>query len=155
MTGSASRSSRMVQLAVRRNYQIIDLTSDNEDDQLPAERVANLAAKSFSGPTNAEEHLDLNEVHRYGQSRIQQQNTIEMAAVPDADVPSSNFDPPVTEHAALNDSFNEAEIISKSVCLQLVLDIFPDVSIDHVLDLIKAKTTDQTRTKVHSELIVN
>lgn len=145
----------MVQPAVRCNYPIIDLTSDNEDDQLPADEVANLAAKSFSRRATAEENLNLDAVHRYGQSAIHQQNVIELVDIPDADVPPFNFSPLVAEYAALNDNFNEAGIISESVCLQLVLDVLPDVSIDHVLGLIKARTTDQTRCRVHSEQIVN
>ena len=41
------------------------------------------------------------------------------------------------------------------MCLQLVLDVLPDISIDHVLTMIRQHTIDETRTKKHSEMIVN
>jgi TRIAD3 protein (E3 ubiquitin-protein ligase RNF216) len=47
------------------------------------------------------------------------------------------------------------ELITEAECLQLVLDVFPAVSVNHVLTLIREKTTDLTRTKKHSEQIIN
>lgn len=40
----------------------------------------------------------------------------------------------------------EGELVTAAVCLQMVLDILPDISVDHVLALITDQTQDSTRT---------
>ncbi|KAF1923925.1 uncharacterized protein M421DRAFT_301329 [Didymella exigua CBS 183.55] len=47
------------------------------------------------------------------------------------------------------------ELITEAACLQLVLDVLPHFSANHVLAMIQERTTDLTRTKEHSGGIVN
>ncbi|KAF3000114.1 hypothetical protein E8E13_004000 [Curvularia kusanoi] len=74
---------------------------------------------------------------------------IDLSAIPDEDVPPSQHGSQPTEDA------EPGGLITEAVCLQLVLDVLPDVSIDHVLSMIRQHTTDLTRTRQYSESIIN
>lgn len=140
----------MVQPAVGYNYQVVDLTSDDENDE-----VALHDARSIGEPIDNEGNFDLDNLHAYGHAEFGNREIIDLAAIPDIEVPPSDFSSRVIEDAEPTDDRATVELITEAMCLQLVLDVFPDVSVDHVLALIKKRTTDLTRTKEHSERIVN
>ncbi|KAH6614968.1 hypothetical protein C7974DRAFT_319627 [Boeremia exigua] len=142
----------MVPPAVRPNYQVVDLTIDDEYEAF-SEDVAS-QDEQYREPTNEEEDYNLDDLPAYDYTNIDNQGVIDLTAIPDIDVPPS-------EHYSLGEDADspgemvDAELITEAVCLQLVLDVLPDVSVDHVLTIIQEKTTDLTRTKEHSEWVVN
>lgn len=141
----------MVQPAVRRNFQIIDLTSDDKDDEFRDDGNALLDAHFVGEPTN---HYPDEIVHgQYQHFHNGPRDSVDLTAIPDVDVPPSDFS--VNEDFAQDEDVNETQLITEAVCLQLVVDVFPDVSINHVLALIREMTTDQMCSKEHSEQIVN
>lgn len=75
--------------------------------------------------------------------------SIDLSAIPDKDVPPSQHGSQPAEDA------EPAGLITEAVCLQLILNVLPDVSIDHVLSMIQQHTTDLMRTRQHSENIIN
>lgn len=46
------------------------------------------------------------------------------------------------------------ELVTAAACLQMVADIFPDISVDHVLQLIADQTQDATRTPEACQRII-
>lgn len=148
----------MVRPAVRRKYEVVDLTADDEDDDLTDDGSHLQDVQSAAEPTDDGEEFDFDHIpHNYYQDvEINNGGTVvDLNAIPDVDVPPSDFNDMVMENAARDEGVDDAQPITEAACLQLVLDVFPDVSISHVLSLIRKKTTDQTRTKLHSERIVN
>ena len=49
---------------------------------------------------------------------------------------------------------DEIEDTAEAACLQLVLDVIPDVAVDHVLSLINARIIHQTTVRLHSGQII-
>lgn len=146
----------MVQPAVRHNHEVVDLISDDENDGYSDDEAEFYDAQSVGGPVdNGADFGFLDDLTEYGRSEIDEREVIDLTAIPDVDVPPSDLDPHVVENALPTDDRGEVELITEAVCLQLVLDVFPDVSVDHVLAMIQERTTDLTRTKEHSERIVN
>ena len=45
-------------------------------------------------------------------------------------------------------------LMTEAACLQMVLNVLPAISVDYVLNLIRAETTDQTRTVAQCERII-
>lgn len=64
---------------------------------------------------------------------------------------SSDFAPLRRRSACPNDEADKAE----SACLQMVLDVFPDMSIDHLLALVNAMIMNRTNMRVNAENIIN
>lgn len=149
----------MVQPAVGRNFHIVDLATDDENEEDTDDDIDSFDTQSAGEHADGEfdDDFDFNQfLHDpYPHTEIAPREVIDLTAISDIDVPPSDFTPPAVEDAAPTDDIDEAQLISEAICLQLVVDVFPDVSIDHVLTLIRAGTTDQTRTKLHSEQIVN
>lgn len=48
----------------------------------------------------------------------------------------------------------QTDLVTGAACLQMVLSVLPDISVDHVLKLIQEKTTDATRTMVQCERLI-
>lgn len=146
----------MVQPAVRHNHEVVDLISDDENDGYSDDEAELYDAQSVGEPVdNGADFGFLDDLPEYGHSEIDEREVIDLTAIPDVDVPPSDFGPHVVENALPTDDRGEVEPITEAVCLQLVLDVFPDVLVDHVLAMIQERTTDLTRTKEHSERIVN
>lgn len=148
-------SGSMVQPAIEHGHQVVDLISDDDNDGFSDDSVEFHDAHSIVELTDDEMFLDLDEPDQYEQDDIENADIIDLTAIPDIDVPPSEHGASVAEDQVPTNVVGEAELITEAVCLQLVLDVFPDVSIDHVLMMIQERTTDQTRTKDHSERIVN
>ncbi|XPS75155.1 RBR-type E3 ubiquitin transferase [Ascochyta lentis] len=147
----------MVRPAINRNHYVVDLTSDDEDEDVAHNGIAVLDAVSVEEPTDNQNEFDIDQLlhGHYQHSETDHQEIIDLTAIPDVDVPPSDSGSSATQDVAPSEGNSEAELVTEAICLQLVLDVLPDVSTDHVLTLIKTRTTDQTRTKAHSEQIVN
>lgn len=144
----------MVQPAIRHNHLVIDLVSDEDDDDFTDDEPVLYNARSIGEPTD-DASFGLDNLHAYEQTEIDTREIIDLTAIPDIDVPPSGFSPHVVVDAEPANDRGEIELITEAGCLQLVLDIFPAVSVNHVLTLIRERTTDLTRTKQHSEQIAN
>lgn len=146
----------MVQPAIGRGYQIVDLTADDENDDSSDDGFDSHSAHSISGLNHNGLDFDFDELdaNLFAHAEIDNPDTIDLTAIPDIDIPPEHsrdiFEDPVPTVVA-----GDAELITEAVCLQLVLDVFPDVSVDHVSTMIQERTCDLTRTKEHSERIVN
>ncbi|KAJ8118241.1 hypothetical protein OPT61_g745 [Boeremia exigua] len=143
----------MVRPVARRNVQAIDLTSD-ESDGFADDDAAHQDAESIGQPVYEAEELPLDE-NPHGHADTDSREIIDLTAIPDVDVPPSEHGSSGIEDAEQTNIGAEAELISEAMCLQLVLDVFPDISVDHVLTMIQEKTTNLTRTKEDGERIVN
>jgi TRIAD3 protein (E3 ubiquitin-protein ligase RNF216) len=138
----------------RHDDDVVDLTSEDEDDELRDDDIENLDVESIGEHAGSELDFDHLLHDPYQNFEIGNRDYIDLTALPDIDVAPSEPASPNAGDAHLVDDVDETQLISETNCLRLVLDVFPDVSIDHVLTMIKARTTDQTRTKIHSEQIV-
>lgn len=144
----------MVRPADGHHYEVVNLISDDEDDGFSDD--SNLYEADYMEEALADEvedFFDASEASDHANADIRV--FIDLTAVPDADVPPSPQNPNHIEEADPTDVSAESELITEAVCLQLVLDVFPDISIDYVLAMMQQHTTDQTRAKKHSEMIVN
>ncbi|KAL6706833.1 hypothetical protein ACN47E_005169 [Coniothyrium glycines] len=86
------------------------------------------------------------------------QDIIDLTALPDIDVPPSSpiildeEDPePILQARGHSE---QAQSITEAIFLQMILDVLPDISVDHVLKLIAEKTTDLTRTAARCEHLI-
>lgn len=144
----------MVQPDIRHNHQVVDLISDDESDNLTDNSAYfNDAWHDQDQLGNEEEYTDNAPAH--GRAEVNNEAFIDLTAIPDIDVPPSEHDPDVLEENEPVFTIVESELITEAVCLQSILDVFPDISIDHVLAMIRKRTTDLTRTKKHSERMIN
>ena len=145
----------MVQPAVRQVHEIVDLISDDEEDGLSEDEVDFFDAQSVGEPVDFGADLDFLDLPELGNAEVDERDVIDLTAIPDVDVPPSDVAYHVIEDATSSNDRVEFDLISEAMCLQLVMDVFPDVSVDHVLTMIQERTSDLTRTKEHSERIVN
>lgn len=136
--------------------EIIDLLTDDEDDAFSEDEP-----EFFDAPL--EQHLVDEDRHgrtfqalnaRYNPVYEPADGVIDLTGIPDIDVPPS--DPSLQNHevAEASNASEGERIITVAVCLQMVLDVLPDISVDHVLNLIETSTTDITRTAAHCETII-
>jgi TRIAD3 protein (E3 ubiquitin-protein ligase RNF216) len=81
---------------------------------------------------------------------------IDLTGIPDIDVPPSDPIPvdSSSESAESDDFDRDDHLVSEAVALQMVLDFLPGISIDHILNLIREKTTDLTRTNAKCQNII-
>lgn len=144
----------MVQPAIRHDHEIVDLISDDEYGGLSDNEVEFFDAHSVGDPMDFGPESDLLDLPEYGNGD-DGRDVIDLTAIPDVDIPPYDVVPHAVEDATLSNSRADFEVISEADCLQLVMDVFPDVSVNHVLTMIQERTTDFTRSKEHSERIVN
>lgn len=137
----------MVQPPIAHGHEVVDLISDDEADDFSDDGFSFHDAHSVGEQHGDEEFLNLNELYQHEDYDIENPDIIDLTAIPDSDNSPSDHIPTVPTDAT--------QLITEALCLQLVLDVFPDVSTDHVLTKIRESTTDLTRTKEHSERIVN
>jgi TRIAD3 protein (E3 ubiquitin-protein ligase RNF216) len=138
----------------------VDIDSDSEDEGFLDDGLQHLDAE-LDGPVrpNALHNFSdddglLDMVNdNYNQGYGAGNEVIDLTNIPDIDVPPSDGpivvddDPIVPENGA-------AQLVTEAACLQMVMDVLPDISTDHVLNLIKEKTTDLTRTLAQCENIL-
>ena len=136
------------------HYEVVNLISDDEEDGFSHD--SNLYEAHYTEEALGDEEEDFFDASQASDHANADIGVfIDLTAVPDADVPPSPQNPNHIEEADPTDVSAESELITEAVCLQLILDVFPDISIDYVLAMMQQHTTDQTRTKKHSEMIVN
>jgi TRIAD3 protein (E3 ubiquitin-protein ligase RNF216) len=145
----------MVQPAVRHVPEIVDLISDDEYDGLLGDEVEFFDAQSVGESVDIEADLDFLDLPQLGNAKVDERDVIDLTAIPDVDVPPSDVAYRFVEDATPSSDRVEFDLISEAMCLQLVMGVFPDVSVSHVLTMIREQTTDLTRTKEHSERIVD
>lgn len=77
-----------------------------------------------------------------------------LATIPDIDVAP---DRPALGQTSIKQEVDAAgdEMISQAACLQMILNVLPDISVAHVLQLIYEKTQDETRTSAVCEGLVS
>jgi TRIAD3 protein (E3 ubiquitin-protein ligase RNF216) len=79
---------------------------------------------------------------------------IDLTGIPDIDVPPSDPILVDSSSAGSDDLNRDDDLVSEGVALQMVLDFLPDISVDHVLNLFREKTTDITRTNAKCQNII-
>jgi TRIAD3 protein (E3 ubiquitin-protein ligase RNF216) len=130
-------------------HEIVDISSDSEDNTASGKEFEFFDAQSEN--QDAVEDNTPNELNAHfpANYHIADDGIIDLTVIPDVDVPPS--DPPMIDLEPIgNDDFDRDEqIITEAVGLQMVLDFLPGISIDHVLGLLREKTTDDTRTNAH------
>lgn len=141
------------------NHELIDLSSDRDSGSNASDSGIEFfdAEADFDFeedvPSPVHEHAE-----RPNQSIIQDREVIDLTAIPDVDVPPS--DPIVVEdyvRQARPDPSHvapDADLVTAEVCLQMMLRVLPDISVDHARSLIAEKTSDATRTIPRSEQLI-
>jgi TRIAD3 protein (E3 ubiquitin-protein ligase RNF216) len=142
-----------------RAHEVVDLASDGEDevfsgDELEfydAELNGDDAVVNLTDMSGVLEELNARYSPVYGAA----DGIIDLTAIPDIDVPPSD-DPILIEDWTTKyiDEMGSADLVTEATCLQMVLNVLPDISIEHVLKLIKEKTANLTRTVAQCEGIV-
>lgn len=107
---------------------VIDLVSDDEEEADESGSNSNFEdAMGFDDEAALNDFLDLDGGPPSG-------NLIDLTGledIPDIDVPPDT--PPFVP------ADEDIEFITEAVCLQMVLNVLPDISVDHVLDLINER----------------
>jgi TRIAD3 protein (E3 ubiquitin-protein ligase RNF216) len=151
----------VINLASDSEDEVLYLPSDSEDEALSEDKSAHFDAHDRDQDDIAHFPVDLDEYDLFGALNAHHSPTyetpngiIDLTHIPDIDVPPSdlaldNFEAPVN-----NDLCEDHHLVTEAVALQIVLDVLPDVSVDHVLNIIREKTTDLTRTNAQCHDIV-
>lgn len=132
----------MARTGIEVGHDIVNLVSDSEDEG---------PIGSDSEIFDAFDDLDL----QFGPHGRQ---TIDLTAIPDIDVGPSNSiliddnDPMLGEQSSKWS--DHGQILTEAVCLQMVLGILPDISVEYALKVIQEKTTDVPRTAAQCEQVV-
>ncbi|KAH8730998.1 hypothetical protein GQ44DRAFT_370135 [Phaeosphaeriaceae sp. PMI808] len=132
--------------------EVIELPSDSSEDMLSGDEL-----EFFDAPSEGQITEDdfsnmediINELNaRYSPAFGAADSPIDLTAIPDMDVP-----PEVG--AKSHGSFPEGVVmVTEAACLQMVLDVLPDIAVEHALNFIQEQTTDLTRTAAQCENII-
>jgi TRIAD3 protein (E3 ubiquitin-protein ligase RNF216) len=128
------------------DHEIIDLLSDSESED---EGFARQELEFFDAQSAAEFAHDLPDIDVDANDH----ETIDLTGIPDIDVPPS--DPIVVDDEAPQpqapDWSGDAQVVTEAACLQMIMSVLPDISVDYVLKLVQEKMTDQMRTMAQCE----
>jgi TRIAD3 protein (E3 ubiquitin-protein ligase RNF216) len=135
-------------------YEVVDLAEDSEDELVSEDEF-----EFFDAQAEREGALeDIHEMHnldaRYSPFYEVPDGVIDLTGIPDIDVPPSN---PTSVHSDAEEYDNVddgARLVPEAIGLQMILDFLPDISIDHVLNLLREKTTDLTRSAAQCQGII-
>jgi TRIAD3 protein (E3 ubiquitin-protein ligase RNF216) len=136
-------------------HKVVDLVSDSDSDSLP-----DLDLNWFDAQEFGQDFPDLDDplADFRERSGTHERETIDLTAIPDMDVPPSDLpiasDEDAEPTAGASGWDEAARLITEAACLQMVLGVLPDISIDHVLKIISEKTTDATRTVAQCEQVI-
>lgn len=141
-------------------YEVVDLLSDSEtaDEGLTPDELDDFDERSAAELAQEYPEIfapvaDLREPHQRDDHE-----TIDLIGIPDIDVPPS--DPIEVDNDALQRDGHAPEwdagiqVVTEAACLQMILSVLPDISVDHVLKLIQEKMTDATRTTTQCEILL-
>jgi TRIAD3 protein (E3 ubiquitin-protein ligase RNF216) len=143
-------------------FEVVDLDSDSEEDEVSEDELGFFNARAAEHDYLGNEYPDMNmdgileELNaRYHPVHEAADGIIDLTGIPDIDVPPSDLVGPASEAAESDDFDRDDQLITEAVALQMVLDFLPDISVDHVLQILKRKTTDLTRTSVKCQNIIS
>jgi TRIAD3 protein (E3 ubiquitin-protein ligase RNF216) len=143
---------------IYRNYEVVDLLSDSGSDDEGLARHELEAFDARSAAEFAHDYPDLDDPIADFRAEflvVNDHELIDLTNIPDIDVPPS--DPIVVEEDTPQPEGQAPEWgedgtgVTEAACLQMVLSVLPDISVDYVLTLIQEKTTDNTRTMAQCE----
>jgi TRIAD3 protein (E3 ubiquitin-protein ligase RNF216) len=134
---------------IHHDYEVVDLLSDSEteDEGLARRELDALDAQHIADFAHDYPNLDdpIADLHEF----------VDLTNIPDIDVPPSDAILPEDEEPQSDgrapDWGEDAAVVTEAACLQMVLSVLPDISVDYVLKLIQEKTTDATRTTAQCE----
>ncbi|KAG9186473.1 E3 ubiquitin-protein ligase RNF216 [Alternaria panax] len=142
---------------INRDYEVVDLLSgsDTEDEGFTRRDLEDFDARSAMEFAHDYPELDDPIADFRTQYQANDRQFIDLTDIPDVDVPPSDavmvkYQEPQPEARAA-DWDEDAAVVSEAACLQMVLSVLPDISVDYVLKLIREKTTDMTRTTAQCE----
>jgi TRIAD3 protein (E3 ubiquitin-protein ligase RNF216) len=146
----------MAPTSLYRGHEVIDLLSDSEteDEGLARDELDAFDAQSAAGFAHDFPDLDdpIENVRAEWEARDRQ--LVDLTGIPDIDVPPSDAimvdDAPQPEGQA-SDWGVDSTLVTEAACLQMVLSVLPDISVDYVLNLIQEKMTDATWTTAQCE----
>ncbi|CAN9157721.1 unnamed protein product [Alternaria sp. RS040] len=141
----------------RRDHEVVDLLSDSEteDENFTRRELEDFDARSASEFAHDYPGMDDPVADFRTQLREHDHQFIDLTKIPDVDVPPS--DAVVVEEQESQPEGrapewgDEATVVTEAACLQMVLSVLPDISVDYVLKLIQEKMTDTTRTTAQCE----
>ncbi|KAH7385628.1 hypothetical protein BKA66DRAFT_416205 [Pyrenochaeta sp. MPI-SDFR-AT-0127] len=140
-------------------YDIIDLLSDSEDEEeVPAGSELEVFDAHFVQQLE-DEYTNLGDLFdNLGAQSANDRETIDLTAISDVDEPSSNSNLIDDDDPALDVRpskwGDEGQILTEAACVQMVLSVLPDASVDYVFKVIQEQTTEATRTLVQCEQII-
>ncbi|KAI4946320.1 hypothetical protein J4E86_009025 [Alternaria arbusti] len=147
----------MAPTGIQRDHEVIDLLSDSETED---EGLARHELEAFDARSAAEFALDFPDLDDpiaefRAEFQANGRQVIDLTDIPDIDVPPSDAvvaedDRPPPEGRA-PDWGEDIALVTEAACLQMVLSVLPDISVDYVLKLIQEKMTDTTRTTAQCE----
>ncbi|KAL6155735.1 hypothetical protein ACJQWK_05555 [Exserohilum turcicum] len=142
----------MAPFQLRESQEIVDLLSDTESEDEGRARQQVEASDAQSAAGSASNHPNFDDFRQNLQ--LIDGEIIDLTAIPDIDVPPSD---PIIADDMLRQApgrHAQTDLVTGAACLQMVLSVLPDISVDHVLKLIQEKTTDATRTMVQCERLI-
>ncbi|KAF1835479.1 hypothetical protein BDW02DRAFT_495738 [Decorospora gaudefroyi] len=137
-------------------HEIVDLLSDSDDEEgsefelfgaQPADFPPGYAdiddpIAGFHAPFDENDH-----------------EMIDLTGIPDIDVPPSDHPVMIDDNVSEADPQapdwgDGANLVSEAACLQMVLSVLPDISVEYVLNVIREEMSDATRTAAQCEHLV-
>lgn len=140
--------------AVYHGNAVVDLSSDSEDGRQADDELEFFDARLAQEPADNLPRPP-SPFYDFG---VNGHETIDLTAIPDIDVPPSDpvlrggGAPPLTSQSSKR--CGDAQLVTEAACLQMVLGVLPDISVDYVLKVIQERTTDDTRTLAMCEQVV-
>jgi TRIAD3 protein (E3 ubiquitin-protein ligase RNF216) len=148
----------MARARVEYAHEVVDLASDSEDEVLSGDELEFFDAQAERQDA-MEDYFDMDGTPgalnaHYSPFHEAANGVIDLTGIPDIDVPPS--DPTIVDFEAggPDNLYSDAQLVTEAMGLQMVLDFLPDISIDHVLNLIREKTADLTRTVAQCQNII-
>jgi TRIAD3 protein (E3 ubiquitin-protein ligase RNF216) len=149
-------------------FDVVNLASDNEEGGFSGNDLEFFDAQDqleLPGPGFSEDEfpdMNMDGILDVPNARYQPvydavDGIIDLTGIPDIDVPPSDPIPvdSSSESAESNDLDRDDHLVSEAMALQMVLDFLPDISVDHVLNIFREKTTDFTRTNATCQKIIS
>ncbi|KAL1791976.1 hypothetical protein ACET3X_009727 [Alternaria dauci] len=147
----------MAPTGIHRGYEIIDVLSDGEteDEGFARRELEDFDARSAAEFAHDYPGMDDTIADFRTQRQANDRDIIDLTQIPDVDIPPPNAvmieDQEPQPKGRAPDWGEDATVVTEAACLQMVLSVLPDISVDYVLKLIQEKTTDTTRTTAQCE----
>jgi TRIAD3 protein (E3 ubiquitin-protein ligase RNF216) len=140
----------------RASREIIVLSdSETEDEGLARRELEDLDAPSVAGRVQNNPHIDENIEKSHAKLPVNDHEAIDLTAIPDVDIPPSSpvelEDNVLRPDGQAHSQNTQVRMVAETACLQMILSVLPDISVEYVLKLIQEKTTDATRTVARCE----